>query len=118
MIPNSDASERVGVEKRSIITGALISREYFNDAGYPGSAQNLGSYNTGIMEFRGVVVPLIVPSPILVNSDPSCVKSSNPATNIAGPVVPVVSPVWSALCEGGGVVPTAADIVPAELWDY
>jgi hypothetical protein len=64
------------------------------------------------------VAVLVTPPPVLVNSHSCCEDPDAPVETHPGNVVPVVSPVWSALCEGGGVVPSVADIVPAEAWDY
>jgi hypothetical protein len=116
MIPNSDASARVGVEKRSIIDGSLISREYFNDAGYPGSDDNLGSYNTGIMEFRAATPSSLSYTPSITTSTVDCHIQPSSATNSTGEVLPAVGGTATLSCAGGGDVPSAPDATDSETW--
>lgn len=54
-----------------------------------------------------------------------CAESPNPLTGstttkpiatATGPILPPMTPAWSAACAGGGAVPTAADVTDSENW--
>jgi hypothetical protein len=61
--------------------------------------------------------PPSTPTPVFVNSNPACSKSTAPPQNVPGDIEPF-GPGWTPQCAGLGAVPTASDLSLTESWDY
>lgn len=77
-------------------------------AGLIGENERFGIYSVGGVAPDPDPGELMGPTP-----EPTCCGGEN----ATGPILPPTETTWTANCDGGGTVPTAADLTDSENWD-